>query len=190
MIIVVAVALGRCCSGPVNQRTWLGPGGVLIVIAAALAAYGLNSAFGEHARTTPFHPLCPFLETWAVRHRADFSPAFQMIFGQLSKPFSLCCVAWWQVFVLLLGFGRVRRCFPRNPPPPPSPSLACVLEFLPLPLLFTHQHESHLRLSALLHSAIAMRRGRLLQAFRFPCPRTRTLTFFSLTRTGKNTHRQ
>ena len=53
MIVVVMVALGRCCSGLVHQRTWLGPGGVLLVIAAGLAAYGINSAFCEPLRTTP-----------------------------------------------------------------------------------------------------------------------------------------
>lgn len=47
MIAFVMVALGRCCSGPVLRRSWLGLGGVMLVVAAGLAAYGVNSGFGE-----------------------------------------------------------------------------------------------------------------------------------------------
>lgn len=47
MIIFVSIALGRCWAGPVGRRTWLGLGGVMLVVAAGLAAYGLNSVFGE-----------------------------------------------------------------------------------------------------------------------------------------------
>lgn len=47
MTVFVIVVMGRCCSGPVLRRTWLGLGGVGSVVAAGLAAYGLNSAFGE-----------------------------------------------------------------------------------------------------------------------------------------------
>ena len=48
MVVFVTVALGRCCAGLVERRTWIGGAGVLFVVAAGLAAYGLNSAFGKH----------------------------------------------------------------------------------------------------------------------------------------------
>lgn len=47
MTVFVMIALGRCGAGPVMRRTWLGLGGIILVIAAGLAAYGLNSAFGK-----------------------------------------------------------------------------------------------------------------------------------------------
>lgn len=47
MIAFVQIAIGRCCAGGVGRRTWLGLGGVMLVLGAGLAAYGLNSAFGE-----------------------------------------------------------------------------------------------------------------------------------------------
>lgn len=47
MIIFVMIVVGRCCSGPVLRRSWLGLAGVMLVVASALAAYGLNSGFGE-----------------------------------------------------------------------------------------------------------------------------------------------
>lgn len=47
MLLFVTVALGRCCSGRVERRGWIGVAGVVTVVAAGLAAYGLNSAFGE-----------------------------------------------------------------------------------------------------------------------------------------------
>lgn len=47
MIVFVTVALGRCLAGLVERRTWLGGAAVLSVFAAALAAYGINNAFGE-----------------------------------------------------------------------------------------------------------------------------------------------
>ncbi|CAM9198844.1 unnamed protein product, partial [Ectocarpus sp. 12 AP-2014] len=45
MMVFVTVAIGRCFTGPVKQRSWLGIGGLMIVIAAGFAAYGLNSGF-------------------------------------------------------------------------------------------------------------------------------------------------
>ncbi|CAM9459542.1 unnamed protein product, partial [Scytosiphon promiscuus] len=56
MVAFVMVALGRCCTGPVKRRSWLGAGGVVIVAGAGLAAYGLNSAFG-----VPFTSLAQIL---------------------------------------------------------------------------------------------------------------------------------
>lgn len=47
MVSFAQIAIGRCCAGPVHRRTWLGLGGVVLVVAAGLAAYGVNSAFGE-----------------------------------------------------------------------------------------------------------------------------------------------
>ena len=47
MIAFVMIALGRCCSGPVKRRSWLGLGGVMLVVAAGLAAYGFSSGLGE-----------------------------------------------------------------------------------------------------------------------------------------------
>lgn len=47
MTVFVMIALGRCCSGPVLRRSWLGLGGVGTVVAAGLSAYGFNSAFGK-----------------------------------------------------------------------------------------------------------------------------------------------
>ena len=47
MIAFVMVALGRCGTGPVRRRSWLGLGGVVTVVAAGLAAYGFNSGLGE-----------------------------------------------------------------------------------------------------------------------------------------------
>ena len=47
MITFVMVVIGRCCSGSVKRRSWLGLGGVMLVIAAGLAAYGFSSGLGE-----------------------------------------------------------------------------------------------------------------------------------------------
>ena len=55
MLVVVMVSLGRCCSGSVRRRSWLGLAGVGIVVAAGLAAYGINSGFGEKARAPKKH---------------------------------------------------------------------------------------------------------------------------------------
>ncbi|CAN0336849.1 unnamed protein product, partial [Ascophyllum nodosum] len=46
MVLFVQSVLGRCFAGPVRRRTWLGLGGIFCVLAAGLAAYGLNSGFG------------------------------------------------------------------------------------------------------------------------------------------------
>lgn len=50
MIIFVTVVIGRCWSDSVRRRSWLGLAGVLLVVAAGLAAYGVNSAFGKGSR--------------------------------------------------------------------------------------------------------------------------------------------
>ena len=47
MIAFVVIVLGRCCSGLVKRRSWLGLGGVMLVVAAGLAAYGFSSGLGE-----------------------------------------------------------------------------------------------------------------------------------------------
>lgn len=47
MVVTVMVCVGRCLMGAVERRSWLGLGGVGIIIAAGLAAYGLCSGFGE-----------------------------------------------------------------------------------------------------------------------------------------------
>lgn len=47
MSVFVTMALGRFFSGPVLRRSWLGIGGVGTVAAAGLAAYGVNSSFGD-----------------------------------------------------------------------------------------------------------------------------------------------
>lgn len=50
MIIFVTVVIGRCWNDSVRRRSWLGLAGVLLVVAAGLAAYGINSAFGKRSR--------------------------------------------------------------------------------------------------------------------------------------------
>ena len=48
MLTFVMVAIGRCRSEDnVRRRSWLGNAGLYVVVAAGLAAYGLNSGFGE-----------------------------------------------------------------------------------------------------------------------------------------------
>lgn len=47
MVVFVMVALGRCRAGPVKRRTWLGVGGIMLVVSAGMAAYGFNSAVGK-----------------------------------------------------------------------------------------------------------------------------------------------
>ncbi|CAM9359742.1 unnamed protein product, partial [Ectocarpus fasciculatus] len=59
MIAFVSVALGRCCTGPVKQRSWLAVGGVMFVVAAGLAGYGLNSGFG--IPFTSLSQILPFI---------------------------------------------------------------------------------------------------------------------------------
>ncbi|CBJ26537.1 conserved unknown protein [Ectocarpus siliculosus] len=59
MVAFVSVAIGRCCSGPVKRRSWLGVGGVMLVVAAGLAAYGINSGFD--IPFTPLSRILPFI---------------------------------------------------------------------------------------------------------------------------------
>ncbi|CAM9869255.1 unnamed protein product, partial [Ectocarpus sp. 12 AP-2014] len=59
MVLFVTVALGRCCAGPVERRSWLGVGGIVLVVAAGLAAYGLNSGFG--VPFTSLSQILPFI---------------------------------------------------------------------------------------------------------------------------------
>lgn len=47
MIVCVMLCVGRCKRGAVERRSWLGLGGVGIVVASGVAAYGLCSGFGE-----------------------------------------------------------------------------------------------------------------------------------------------
>lgn len=49
MIVFVASSLGRCCADSVRRRTCLAFGGVLLVIAAGVAAFGITSGFGQYA---------------------------------------------------------------------------------------------------------------------------------------------
>lgn len=53
MVLFVMLGLGRCRSGAVERRSWLGFGGVCIVVASGLAAYGINSGFGERPPPPP-----------------------------------------------------------------------------------------------------------------------------------------
>lgn len=48
MIVFAMIAIGRCWAGSVRRRSWIGLGGVGLVLAAGLAAYGFNSALGEY----------------------------------------------------------------------------------------------------------------------------------------------
>ncbi|CAM9899558.1 unnamed protein product, partial [Ectocarpus sp. 12 AP-2014] len=59
MVAFVSVVIGRCCGGPVKRRSWLGIGGVMLVVAAGLAAYGLNSGFD--IPFTPLSNMLPFI---------------------------------------------------------------------------------------------------------------------------------
>lgn len=47
MVLCVMLCVGRCKRGAVGRRSWLGLGGVGIVVASGVAAYGLCSGFGE-----------------------------------------------------------------------------------------------------------------------------------------------
>ena len=48
MLVVVMIAIGRFHSKEnIHRRSWLGNAGLYVVMAAGLAAYGLNSGFGE-----------------------------------------------------------------------------------------------------------------------------------------------
>eukprot|EP00752_Nemacystus_decipiens_P008590 g7670.t1 len=59
MVNFVTIALGRCRSGPVERRMWIGGAAVISVVAAALAAYGLNSAFA--VPFTSLSQILPFI---------------------------------------------------------------------------------------------------------------------------------
>lgn len=65
MIAFVSVTIGRCCRGHVKQRSWLAIGGIMFVIAAGVAAYGVNSGFGELART--IKSLLTLSRLWRTR---------------------------------------------------------------------------------------------------------------------------
>lgn len=47
MIAFITAILGKCGAGPVRRRSWLGVAGIMIIVFAGVAAYGLNSGFGE-----------------------------------------------------------------------------------------------------------------------------------------------
>ncbi|CAM9835466.1 unnamed protein product [Ectocarpus sp. 12 AP-2014] len=59
MIAFVSVTIGRCCRGHVEQRSWLAIGGIMFVIAAGVAAYGVNSGFG--VPFTTLSQMLPFI---------------------------------------------------------------------------------------------------------------------------------
>ncbi|CAM9359667.1 unnamed protein product, partial [Ectocarpus fasciculatus] len=59
MIVFVSVTLGRCCRGHVRQRSLLAIGGIMFVVAAGVAAYGLNSGFG--IPFTTLSQMLPFI---------------------------------------------------------------------------------------------------------------------------------
>eukprot|EP00903_Cladosiphon_okamuranus_P022061 g20288.t1 len=59
MLMVVTVALGRCHSGGVERRSWIGGTAIIIVVAAGISAYGLNSAFGVPFTTLSM--ILPFI---------------------------------------------------------------------------------------------------------------------------------
>ncbi|CAM9814630.1 unnamed protein product [Ectocarpus sp. 4 AP-2014] len=59
MIAFVSVTIGRCCRGHVKQRSWLAIGGIIFVIAAGVAAYGVNSGFG--VPFTTLSQMLPFI---------------------------------------------------------------------------------------------------------------------------------
>ena len=57
MVVFVQCVLGRCFAGPVRRRTWLGLGGILCVLGAGIAAFGINSAFGKENSVDSIFPL-------------------------------------------------------------------------------------------------------------------------------------
>jgi len=73
MIVVVSLTVGRCRSDSVHRRPVLGSVGVFIVVAAALAAYGVNSGFGEGSRQM-HRPYLSFISVHA------FPPDYCYIF--------------------------------------------------------------------------------------------------------------
>ena len=69
MIVFVMVAIGRCCAGLVRRRTWLGLAGVILVVAAIMAAYGLNSAFGTSLLSAQYSLVAPLSYTYHTRRK-------------------------------------------------------------------------------------------------------------------------
>lgn len=59
MVIFVMIVIGRCRAGSVRRRSWLGLGGIGFVMAAGLAAYGVNSGFG--VPFTSLSQILPFI---------------------------------------------------------------------------------------------------------------------------------
>eukprot|EP00752_Nemacystus_decipiens_P014689 g13085.t1 len=59
MILCVMLCVGRCERGAVERRSWLGLGGVGIVVASGVAAYGVCSGFG--IPFTSLSQLLPFI---------------------------------------------------------------------------------------------------------------------------------
>lgn len=56
MVVFITINLGKCGAGAVRRRSWLGMSGVLIIVFAGVAAYGLNSGFGELISPRPSLP--------------------------------------------------------------------------------------------------------------------------------------
>eukprot|EP00752_Nemacystus_decipiens_P003669 g3381.t1 len=56
MIAFITVNLGKCGAGSVRRRSWLGLAGVMVILCAGVAAYGLNSGF-----SIPFTTLAQIL---------------------------------------------------------------------------------------------------------------------------------
>ncbi|CAM9765761.1 unnamed protein product, partial [Scytosiphon promiscuus] len=59
MIAFITIILGKCGAGPVRRRSWLGLAGVMIIVFAGVAAYGLNSGFG--VPFTTLSQILPFI---------------------------------------------------------------------------------------------------------------------------------
>ena len=55
MIFFITINLGKCGAGSVRRRSWLGLAGVMIIMLAGVASYGLNSGFGELHTYHPKH---------------------------------------------------------------------------------------------------------------------------------------
>ena len=70
MIECVMLCVGRCKRGAVERRSWLGLGGVGIVVASGVAAYGLCSGFGEMQTRGRGRP------SWTRRERESDGDAF------------------------------------------------------------------------------------------------------------------
>ncbi|CAN0119730.1 unnamed protein product, partial [Pylaiella littoralis] len=59
MVVFITINLGKCGAGAVRRRSWLGMSGVLIIVFAGVAAYGLNSGFG--VPFTTLSQILPFI---------------------------------------------------------------------------------------------------------------------------------